>query len=99
MHYLLVYELGPDYLQRRPQFRGAHLTLAWAASDRGELVLGGALGDPPDKAVLMFQGDSPAVAERFAAADPYVKNGLVRSWRVQKWSTVVGPTAANPVRP
>ncbi len=99
MHYLLVYELGPDYLQRRPQFRGAHLTLAWAASDRGELVLGGALGDPPDKAVLMFQGDSPAVAERFAAADPYVKNGLVKSWRVQKWTTVVGPTAASPVRP
>jgi len=94
-----MYELAPDYLERRPQFRGAHLTLAWAASDRGELVLGGAVGDPVDTAILMFQGDSPAVAERFAAADPYVKNGLVRRWRVRPWSTVVGPTAAAPVRP
>ena len=99
MHYLLMYELAPDYLERRPQFRGAHLTLAWAASDRGELVLGGAVGDPVDTAILMFQGDSPAVAERFAAADPYVKNGLVRRWRVRPWTTVVGPTAAAPVRP
>jgi len=99
MHYLLMYELAPDYLERRPQFRGAHLTLAWAASDRGELVLGGAVGDPIDTAILMFQGDSPAVAERFAAADPYVKNGLVRRWRVRPWTTVVGPTAASPVRP
>ena len=99
MHYLLMYELAPDYLERRPQFRGAHLTLAWAASDRGELVLGGAVGDPVDTAILMFQGDSPAVAERFAAADPYVKNGLVRRWRVRPWTTVVGPAAAAPVRP
>jgi uncharacterized protein YciI len=99
MHYLLIYELGSDYLERRPQFRAEHLTLAWKASDRGELVLGGALGDPVDTAVLMFQGDSPAAAERFAAADPYVTNGLVKRWRVRPWSTVAGATAASPVRP
>lgn len=99
MHYLLVYDLAPDYLERRPQFRADHLKLAWAASERGELVLGGAVGDPIDTALLMFQGDSPAAAERFAAADPYVENGLVKRWRVRPWTTVVGPTAATPVRP
>jgi len=26
----------------------------------------------------------------FAKADPYVKNGLVKSWRVRKWATVIG---------
>ena len=38
------------------------------------------------------------VAERFAAEDPYVKNGLVKNWRVRPWTTVVGETASTPVR-
>ena len=98
MHYLLIYDLAPDYLERRGEFRNEHLKLAWDASARGELVLGGALADPVDNAVLLFKGDSPAVAERFVAADPYVKNGLVARWRVRPWTTVVGETASSPVR-
>jgi uncharacterized protein YciI len=99
MHYLLSYVIAPDYLQRRGDFRDPHLVLAWQASDRGELVLGGVVGDPVDGALLLFQGDSPDVAERFAAADPYVLNGLVTSWSVRPWTTVVGAASANPVRP
>jgi uncharacterized protein len=99
MHYLLMYDLASDYLERRGQFRGAHLALAWQAHERGELVLGGALTDPVDGAVLLFQGDSPAAAERFAAADPYVQNGLIARWRVRPWTTVVGSDASSPVRP
>jgi hypothetical protein len=99
MHFLLLYELAPDYLERRGEFRMTHLNLAWQAVERGELVLGGALADPADSAVLLFQGESPAAAERFAEADPYVQNGLVRSWRVRPWNTVVGPAAATPVKP
>lgn len=98
-HYLLIYELAPDYLARRAAFRAEHLTLAWAAHERGELVLGGALAEPADGAVLFFQGDSPAIAEAFARADPYVRNGLVRDWRVRPWTTVVGREATVPVRP
>lgn len=99
MHYLLIYDLAPDYLARRGEFRNAHLQLAWAAHERGELLLGGALADPADGAVLLFQGDSGAAAERFAQADPYVANGLVQRWRVRPWTTVVGSAAATPVRP
>ena len=57
---------------------------------RGELVLGGALADPVDGAVILFKDDSPAAAEAFVAADPYVQNGLVTRWRVRPWTTVVG---------
>jgi uncharacterized protein YciI len=90
MHYLLLYEVVPDYVERRVPFRAEHLALARAAFARGELVLGGALADPVDGAVLVFRGDSPAAAEAFAAADPYVRNGLVPRWRVRAWSTVIG---------
>ena len=98
MHYLLIYDLAPDYLERRGEFRNEHLTLAWEASARGELILGGALADPVDNAVLLFEGNSPEAAERFVAADPYVKHGLITRWRVRPWTTVVGEGATSPVR-
>lgn len=98
MHYLLIYDLVSDYLERRAVYRDEHLKLAWAAAERGELLLGGALTEPTDTAVLLFQSDSPAVAEAFAQADPYVLAGLVTRWRVREWTTVVGEGAAKPVR-
>ena len=98
-HFLLFYEVVPDYLTRRAEFRDAHLRLAWAAQARGELVLGGAYADPPDGAVLLFCGESAEVAERFVAQDPYVRAGLVVRWTVRRWTTVVGDAALAPVRP
>lgn len=98
-HFILFYEFSPDYLQRREPFRAEHLRLGWAASERGELVLGGAFADPPDGGMLLFTGVSAEVAERFAAADPYVKAGIVLKWRVRPWTTVIGEQASSPVRP
>lgn len=90
MYYLLFYDVVSDYAERRVEFRAEHLALALAAVDRGELILGGALADPVDGAVLLFRGSSPAVAEAFAAADPYVRQGFVTRWRVRAWTVVVG---------
>jgi hypothetical protein len=97
MHYLLFYDVVEDYTERRKLFRADHLGYARQAVARGELVLGGALGDPVDTALLLFQAESPAVAESFARNDPYVTNGLVKSWRVREWTTVIGPGAAVPL--
>lgn len=98
-HYLLFYDVVPDYAERRAALRDAHLEKAWAAHGAGHLVLGGALSDPLDGAVLLFRAESPDVVEAFAREDPYVVNGLVIEWRVRRWSTVVGEAAATPVRP
>lgn len=99
MHYLLLYEVADDYVTRRAEFRNIHLKMGWEAVQRGELVLGGALANPVDGAVLLFKGDSPAVAEQFAKAGPYVTSGIVKRWYVREWTTVVGDIAANPKRP
>ena len=100
-HFLLTYTLAPDYLDRRPAFRDEHLGLAKASARRGELLLGGALagldGEAPDEAQLLFAGEDAKAAKAFAQADPYVANGLVASWRVREWVTVVGEGAARPV--
>jgi hypothetical protein len=57
------------------------------------------LADPIDSAVLLFQGNAPAVVEQFVAAEPYVRNGLVTSWRMRPWTTVVGDVATAAARP
>jgi uncharacterized protein YciI len=93
MHFLLFYEAPDNYEEARTPFRAAHLQHAREAVARGELVLGGALANPIDGAVLLFRGDSPTAAERFARTDPYVTNGVVRSWRIREWTTVVGDGA------
>ena len=88
MHTILFYDVVDDYVERRTQFRQLHLEYARQAQQRGELLLGGALADPVDGAVLVFRGDSPEIAKAFAKSDPYVTNGLVKAWRVRKWTTV-----------
>jgi len=98
-HFLLFYDYAADVLERRPQFRGAHLKHAWAAVERGEILVAGALADPVDGAVLMFSGEDKSVAEEFAKADPDVTGGLVERWHVREWTTVVGDLAATPVPP
>ena len=94
MHFLLFYDVVEGYTERRKTFRAAHLAYANDAVARGELILGGALADPVDAAILLFRTPSREAVERFAAQDPYVLNGLVKSWRVREWTTVIGPEAS-----
>jgi uncharacterized protein YciI len=93
MYWILFYDVVDDYVAKRAPYRDEHLALARAAYERGELVMAGALADPADGAVLVFQGESPEAAESFAKSDPYVRSGLVTRWRVRKWTVVVGTSS------
>ena len=90
MYLALQYDLVDDYLDRRPEFRDEHLGLARAAHERGDLALAGAFNNPPDHALLVWSTEDRSVVEAFAEADPYVRNGLVRSWTVREWNVVIG---------
>lgn len=89
-YYALFYEVVDDFIRRRTPFREEHLLLAREAHARGELLLAGALDDPPAGALLVFQSGGPETAEAFAYKDPYVKNGLITRWKVRPWTVVVG---------
>jgi len=91
-YFALMYDLVDDYLTRRAAYREQHLKLANEAKARGEIVMGGAFADPPDKALLVFQANERSVAENFARNDPYVINGLVKRWEVRAWTVVIGNT-------
>ena len=92
-YYALLYEVVDDYAARRVPFRDEHLGLVRQARARGEVVMAGALGDPPDGALLIFQAETRATAETCAQADPYVRHGLVTAWRVRPWNVVVNREA------
>jgi uncharacterized protein YciI len=89
-YYLLIYHVVDDYITRRVEYRSEHLRLAREMYDRGELVLGGALADPADQAVLVFRVPDRAIIEKFVNNDPYVKNGLVVQWEIRPWTVVIG---------
>jgi uncharacterized protein YciI len=89
-YYVLEYALVDDYVARRAALRAAHLALAREAHRRGELILAGALAEPTDRAVLVWQTDDRSIIERFIDSDPYVHHGLVTSWTIRPWTVVVG---------
>jgi uncharacterized protein YciI len=90
MYFLLSYDYVENAVERRTPFREAHLALAREASARGELVMAGAFAEPVDGAAFVFRTDDSSVVERFVSADPYVKGGLVRGWRIRPWTVVIG---------
>jgi uncharacterized protein len=98
-HWILFYDVVDDYATRRVPLRRVHLAHAQAARARNELVLAGAFANPPDGAVLIFQGESSVAAENFAKTDPYVLNGLITKWHVREWTTVAGDAALTPINP
>ncbi len=89
MYFVLFYDTVENFVERRKTFREEHLALAKRAHEEGRLLMAGAL-NPAEGALLVFRGETPADAEEFAKNDPYVKNRLIKSWRVREWSVVIG---------
>jgi uncharacterized protein YciI len=89
-YYVLIYHVAEDYVSRRIPYREEHLRLAREAHSRGELILGGALADPADKALLVFRASDKATVEQFVRNDPYVSHGLIARWEIRTWSVVIG---------
>jgi uncharacterized protein YciI len=91
VYFALFYDVIDGFVDRRLPFREEHLRLVRDAHARGEIVIAGALGDPPEGALLVFRASSSVVAEEFARQDPYVRQGLVAGWKVKPWAVVVEP--------
>lgn len=92
-YYALFYQVVDKFVERRAPFRTEHLEHAKRATEQDGLVLAGALAEPADTALIVFRGDSPDAANKFAATDPYVRNGLVKHWEVRPWNVVIGEYA------
>ncbi len=84
-HHILFYDYVEDIAERRGPYRDAHLERIRATD---EIVLAGALGDPPHGAAIVFREFEPETIEAFARDDPYVTADLVTDWRIERWNIV-----------
>ncbi len=66
-------------------------TVAFMAERPGELLLTGPFADPVDgQPGAMNVFTTRQAAEEFAAADPFVTEGVVERWTVHTWLTAAG---------
>jgi uncharacterized protein len=87
-HLLLLYEYVDDMGERRGPHRDAHLKRIRAEQEAGRVTLAGALGSPPTAGAIVFVGVERGHVERFVDDDPYMKAGLITSWRLEPWTLV-----------
>jgi hypothetical protein len=45
--------------------------------------------NPPTGAVFLWTCDDPALIDEYAKKDPYVKAGLVPSYKITEWSILL----------
>jgi uncharacterized protein YciI len=87
--HLLLYDYVEGMLERRAPHREAHLAALERERAAGRVVLAGAYGDPPSGAAILFSGVDADHVRAFVQNDPYVRAGLVRSWRVEPYHAVI----------
>lgn len=99
-YFAVQYDVVDRFVERREPYRAEHLALIRAAHARGDIVMAGAIGQPPQGALIVFRVATAAEAEDFVLHDPYVVQGLVTRWTIRPWHVVVEPVATgSPVRP
>ena len=89
MKYVLLYESADDVAVKAPIYGGAHRAHWQQYIADGTLLMIGPFTNPADGAMGVFK--TRAAAEEFAEGDPFVLNGVAKSWRVMEWMEAIVP--------
>jgi hypothetical protein len=84
MKFALFYETAD--LERAPSNQAAHRAHYRAFAEEGTLLL---IGPFADRSGALGIFSTREAAESFAAADPFVLNGVVGRWEVREWDEVL----------
>ena len=88
--YAVRYEYVADALEKRKPYRQDHLALINKESEKGNVILAGAVGNPPTGGLLIFRNLSFDEIDQVIKKDPYVVNGVVMKYTIQPYMAVVG---------
>lgn len=94
-YYTLTYHTVDDFIEARKMYRPVHLNLVKKYFADGHLIMGGALENPANEALLLFKTENTEPIETFVENDPYVKNGLVKKWSIRRWNVAIGGDIKN----
>ncbi len=85
MKYVLFYESAEDVGAKAPIHFAAHVAHAEEFRAAGTLSMMGTFEDPQkDGSMAVFA--TREAAQQFVDEDPFVLNGVVRSWEVRAWN-------------
>ena len=88
MKYVLFYESADDVVNRAPAHYEAHCERLEEFHARGDLLMVGTFADPQEEGSMSIFSSREA-AEAFATGDPFVLNGVVRSWEIREWNEIL----------
>jgi uncharacterized protein YciI len=84
MKAVVLYESADDVLTRAPAHFPAHRARLDEFEAAGTLLLVGTFGDPQGQGSMAIFTTREA-AEAFVAGDPFVREGVVRSYEIRDW--------------
>jgi uncharacterized protein YciI len=89
--YVVFYESADNVASRVPAHYAAHRARWTEFQGRGALLMIGPFANAQhDGAMAIFT--TREAAEEFARGDPFVINGVVRSWQIREWDeALAGP--------
>ena len=85
MKYALFYQSADNVAARAPAHFPAHRARYLEFHARGTLLMLGIFANPQDEGSMAIF-TTRAAAEEFAQNDPFVLNGVVRSWQIREWN-------------
>jgi uncharacterized protein len=88
--YVLLYESADDVVTRAPIHFPAHRIRLVDFHARGTLLMVGPFSNAQEEGSMAIFTSREA-AEAFVAEDPFVLNGVVRSWQIREWNEVLDP--------
>jgi hypothetical protein len=85
MKAVVLYASAADVASKAPAHFPAHRARLDEFAARGELLMVGTFGDPQAEGSMAIFADR-AAAEAFVREDPFVLEGVVRSYEIRDWS-------------
>jgi uncharacterized protein YciI len=90
MKYVVLYESADDVASKAPAHFPAHAEWYQQFVEAGTLVMIGAFEDPQSQGSMAVFTTREA-AEKFVADDPFLKNGVVKSYEIRGWNEALQP--------
>ena len=88
MKYVLLYESADDVASKAPPHFPAHKARLDEFHARGDLLMVGTSGDPQSQGSMAIFRTRES-AEEFVRDDPFLLNGVVRSYEIREWNEVL----------
>jgi len=82
--YVLSYASTDGFLEKARANLEGHVALIDEFHAAGKLLMTGPFADPSEGAMSIFT--TREAAEEFISRDPFVANGVAKSWRIQEWN-------------